>query len=162
MTKINLQITFDWGKKGWIWNTLPHYQVTYSVNLSSWTHVPLNRSEETCDKSVKDKFKTKEPEFNHFPGVLTRMWDSRSVSVNELSTESQGSQDGKFPITFKYWSKGSLLMVGIFIWVSFTCMSSNSIFFMAWLITSKKSSFNLPYFLLSSILSRNIFSGKHI
>lgn len=80
---------------------------------------------------MKDKFKTKEPEFSHFPGVLTRMWDSRSVSVNELSTESQGSQDGKFPFTFKYWNKGSLLMVGIFIWVSFTCMSSNSVFFMA-------------------------------
>lgn len=57
-----------------------YYQLTYSVNLLSWAHVLLNWLEETIDKSLKDKFKTKEPEFRQFPGVLKRTWKSRSVS----------------------------------------------------------------------------------
>ena len=113
---------------------------------------------------MKDKFKTKEPEFNHFLGVLTRMWASRSVSVNELSTESQGSQDGKFPFTFKHWSKGSLLMVEIFIWVSFTCMSSNSVFFNGLFKNSKNNQvlihfiFSFHQYFLEIFLVESIFN----
>lgn len=74
--------------------------LTYSVNHLSWTHVLLNWPEETNNKSLKDKFKTKETEFNQFPVVLKRTWTSRSVSVNKYSIGSQVSQDGKFQFTF--------------------------------------------------------------
>lgn len=113
------------------------------MNLLSWTRVLLNWPEETNDKSLKDKFKTKEPEFNQFPGVLKRTWNSRSVSVNEFSLGSPVSQDEKFQFTFRYWSKGSLLVVGYWKWASFTCMSSNSILYQA---SSKKWKINKFWF----------------
>lgn len=58
-------------------------------------------------------FKTEEPEFNQFPGVLKNSWNSRrSVSHNECSIGWQASQDGKFQFTFSSSGKGSLLVVG--------------------------------------------------
>ena len=131
------------------------------MNLLSWTHVLLNWPEETNDKSLKDKFKTREPEFNPFPGMLKKTWNSRSVSVNECSIGSQVSRDSKYQFTFSYSSKGILLVAGPLIWVFFTCMSSNSVLFGLFKNIKINNQVLIQYvFSFSSMLFRNILNEK--
>lgn len=129
------------------------------MNLLSWTHVLLNWPEETKDKSLKDKFKTRVPEFNQFPGMLNRTWNSRSVSVNECFIGSQVSQDRKYQFTFSYSSKGTLFVVGPLIWVFFTC--SYSVLYRPFKNIKINNKVLIQYvFSFSSMLFRNIFNEK--